>query len=115
MDLNFVDPEEAPVPPEEVRVRSIELKPFPDGRRLRVQLDLTPFQQRPSLEVTIFDPEGAPVAVTNIIETIDPQLEFTMHLQRASQAGRYRMRVETAYQDGDTVDVKDVDFELTDM
>lgn len=115
MDLNFVDPAEAPVPPEEVRVRSIEIKPMADGRRLRVQLDLTPFHERPSLAVRVFGPRGETVAATNIIETLDPRLEFTLHLREPAGTGEYRMRVEAGYREGDPVDVKEVDFRLTAM
>ncbi len=82
MDLNFVDPSEAPVPPQEVRVRRIDLKPFPDRRRIKVHLELTPFHERPTLEVEVRDPDGEKVASTSIIETVDYQLEFTLHLRK---------------------------------
>lgn len=112
MDLNFVDPSEAPVPPDEVRVRRIDLRPLPDGGRIKVQIELTPFQERPTLEVEIRDPAGDRVSQTSIIESVYPQLEFTMHLKDEPRKGPYELQVQTGYGEGTPVDVKSIEFTL---
>jgi len=112
LDLNFVDPGEIPVPPDQVRVRKVALKPLPDGRRLQVSIDLTPFTERPSLEVAIEDASGARLAETTIIETVDHQLAFTLHLRRQPDPGEYQLQVEVAYEDQEPVDRREVRFQL---
>lgn len=115
MDLNFVDPSEAPVPPEEVEVREIRAEPMPDQRRVKVHIELTPFQRRPTLAVAILDQDDARLASATIIESIDHILEFTMHLRGKVPSGEYRLKVAAGYeQDQDPVHVKEVNFTLTD-
>ena len=113
MDLNFVDPSEAPVPPEEVRIRDVTAEPFPDQRRVKVHIELTPFQQRPTLAVVMLDEEENEIATTSIIETLDPILEFTMHIRRQAPAGEYRLRVAAGYDEEEApVDVKETTFAI---
>jgi hypothetical protein len=112
MDLHFVEPDETPVPPEQIRVRRLVLHPMPDGRRVRVQLELTPFLERPTVDVTVTDSSGDTVAATSIIETVDHELEFTLHLRRPGGPGGNSMRVEAGYEQQSPVDVKEVEFEL---
>ena len=42
MDIFFQDPTDIPLPPEEVRIRELTAEPWPDGRRVRVYVELTP-------------------------------------------------------------------------
>ena len=112
MDLEFVDPSEAPVPPDEVRIREIELQPERGGKLLNVQIHLTPFQQRPSLEVEVFDDEERLVADASIIEAVNPSMEFNLHLRASNGGGQHRMRVEVTYPEQDPVDVKDLTFDV---
>lgn len=115
MDLNFVDPSEAPVPPEEVRIRTVIAEPFPDQRRIKVHVELTPFQQRPTLAVVMMNENEDEIATTSIIETLDPVLEFVMHVRRRAPAGEYRLRVAAGYDEEQApVDVKETTFALTD-
>jgi hypothetical protein len=114
MDLHFVEPDEAPVPPESVRVRRIDIVPRSDGRRINVRLELTPFLERPTIEVVMFDPSGEVAAETSIIETVDHELEFTIHLRSEAQAGDYRCRVVAVYQDQPPVDTQEVHFKIPD-
>jgi hypothetical protein len=37
--------------PEETKIATLSAQPYPDGRRLRVNLEITPFQKRPYIEV----------------------------------------------------------------
>jgi hypothetical protein len=114
MDLNFVDPSEAPVPPEELQLKAMKVEPFPDQRRIKVRLELSPFQQRPTLVVAILDKEDQKVATTSIIESIDNVLEFTMHLPGKAPPGQYRLRAAAGYEEEEEpVDVKEVSFQLT--
>ncbi len=46
------------LPPAEVRFTELRIEPWPDGRRLRVHVSLTPFQNKPDLEAMILDEAG---------------------------------------------------------
>lgn len=81
MEIFFHDPDDVPLPPEEVRIRTFQAEPYPDGRRVRVRLELTPFQVRPNAEIQITDAAGEEIAGLSVIETVDPRLEFTVHLR----------------------------------
>lgn len=91
MDIFFQDPDEIPLPPEEVRILALRAKPWPDGIRVRIGLELTPFQKRPSAEIVITDAAGEEAASLSIIETMTRKLEMTVHL-KGTPAGTYQAR-----------------------
>ncbi len=97
MDIFFQDPNAIPLPPNEVRIKSLHAEPWPDNRRVRVTLEVTPFQRRPSGEVAISNPLGEEVASVSIIESIVPRMEFTMHLRGENPAGEYRIMATLFY------------------
>jgi hypothetical protein len=97
MDIFFTDPSAVPLPPEEVRIREFTAEPWPDGRRIKIYLEVTPFQKRPSGEVLITDMAGKPVATANIIETIDPKMEINLHLRTEETMGEYQASVVLFY------------------
>ena len=101
MDIFFHDPDDIPLPPNEVYIRQFNAQPYPDGRRVRVYLEISPFQKRPSAEISIFDAEGQEISNVNIIETIDPRMEMTMHLRGSQQNGVCTIRADVFY---DSVD-----------
>lgn len=89
MDIFFTDPTAVPLPPAEVRIRQLHAEPWQDRRRVRVTLEITPFQQRPNGEISISDAAGNEVSQVSFIETIDPRMEFTMHLRSQGTTGEY--------------------------
>jgi hypothetical protein len=97
MDIFFQDPADIPLPPGEVRIRKFRAEPWPDGRRVRVTLELTPFLKRPNGEIRITDDQGEEAASISIIETMEPKMEFTMHLRGAEVNGRYTASAQVFY------------------
>ncbi len=89
MDIFFSDPTDIPLPPEDVRIRRFEVNPWSDGRRVRVYLEVTPFQKRPNGEISITNFAGDELASISIIETMDPKMEFTLHLRGAELRGPF--------------------------
>lgn len=112
MDLNWVEASEAPVPPEDVRIQRLNLTPDEDGRRVRVEITLTPFLQRPSLDVVITDGQGDEVASTSIIEAVNPRMSFTMHLRTTDLHAEHQVHVVVHYPDGQQVDEKRATLQL---
>jgi hypothetical protein len=92
MDIHFSDLSEVPLPPNEVRIRDFHIEPYPDGRRLRLTMELTPFLKPPSSEIFITDLYGNPAATASLIEIVDPKLELTLHLRIPDPQGLFTAR-----------------------
>jgi hypothetical protein len=99
-DIFFTDSSEAPVPPEEVRIRTLTVNPRSDGVRVDVHVELTPFQRRPNLELELRDLSGKKLSSLSVVEAIDPIMDFTMHLRSKSQ-GKYYLAIQVFYSDID--------------
>jgi len=97
MDIFFQDPSAIPLPPEEVRIITFKATPWPDGRRVRIDLEITPCQKRPSGELAILNQAGEEVASMTVVETITPRMEFTLHLKGKDTSGVYTASVTIYY------------------
>ncbi len=97
MEIFFRDPNEVPLPPEEVRIRELRADPFPDGQRVRVYLETEPFQKRPSADLVITDETGQEVAAVSIIESMLRKMELTMHLRRGKTTGKFTLHADLFY------------------
>jgi hypothetical protein len=97
MDIFFQDPSEIPLPPVEVRIRSLRAEPLPDRRRVHIYLELDPFQRRPNIEIVINDPEGREEARVNIVETMVRKMEFTMHIRQPNLNRLYNVLASVFY------------------
>ncbi len=118
----FSDLEEAKsdrVPPEDVRITEMNVTPYSDGKRVRVNIAITPFQIRPHLDMVILDPSGAEAATASIIEPMAWELEFTSHLRTTRQDGKYHLIMRLFYPPRDEEDPKlfrlDLPFDNTDL
>lgn len=85
--------------PEETRIISLSAEPYPDGRRLRVNIEVTPFQKRPFIEVTLEDAAGDEIASTSIVEPLSWKIEFTLHLHGGIN-NPYTLNARLYYPDG---------------
>lgn len=99
MDIFFTDPDQVPLPPDEVRIIKFEAQFWPDGNRVRVNLEITPFQHRPSGEISITNQNGDELASVSIVETMTPQMEFTLHLRGGERVGPYHAKTVLFYRD----------------
>lgn len=98
-DIFFTEAGEAPLPPDEVRIRELDAQPRRDGLRIKVRATLTPFQRRPNFEALITDVAGRELAAVSVVEAVDPIMEFTMHLRQARTAGDYTLNARVFYAD----------------
>jgi hypothetical protein len=112
MDIPLFDPSDAPRPPGEVRFRSLVAEPYPDGRRIRLKLSITPFLERPNIEIELRDPQGLESGAVAVIESMDSTLSMTLHLRDDPQSGDYRAVATLGYPDHGTVDAAEVAFTL---
>jgi hypothetical protein len=91
MDIYLSDPSEIPLPPSEVRIRDLQVKPGSDFDRVHIYLEVDPFQLKPNFDITIFDQEGLEIAGTSIIESMVRKMEFTMLFRKKMDSGNYRL------------------------
>ena len=98
------------LPPVDVRFTELRIEPWPDGQRVRVHVDMTPFQQNPNLEASIFDSAGQEAAHTLIVETSEHRIVFTMHL-RGQAGGPYHITAALSYPEVGIVDSRSISFE----
>jgi len=113
MDAFFLDPEVERLPPESTRLLDLRADPYPDGRRIRIGLDLTPFQKRPVIELTLTDPSGQPCATATIIEPMGWKLELTLHLRTGqSEGGTFTLAALLTYPELGEVDRRSLAFEI---
>ena len=103
-------PPEDGLPPAEVRFTELRVEPWPDGRRLRVHVTLTPFQQKPNLEASIKDEAGREVSYASVIETAVNRFVFTMHIRSQAVGGTYTLTASLNYPDLGTIDEKSISF-----
>jgi hypothetical protein len=103
MDIQFFDnPMEAPKLREDVRLKALGLYMYEDGRRVAVGFDLTPFIERPSIEVHVVNARGEPAGWLNVIQTLDANFSLTMHLRDKNPTERYEVTAVVYYQTPET-------------
>jgi hypothetical protein len=105
MEFFINDPNIPRLPPTQTRLLELRAAPDPDGKRLRIALDLTPFQKRPYIELTLTDVNGEEVASTSIVEPVGWKLELTLHIRKSGPtAGSYDLAARISYPDLGEVD-----------
>jgi hypothetical protein len=96
--------------PREVRPRpEVTLCPIDAAR---VEISITPFLERPSLEVALLGPGGDPVTMVSVVETDTPRLSLTLHLRSEPEPGEYAVRSSLYFESDPPQDVRQQAFRL---
>lgn len=107
-------PAENGLPPEEVRILDLRAEPYPqDGRRIRVHLDLTPFEEKPDLQLALTTTSGVEVTSLTVIESIDDRMTFTMHIRTKILEDTYLLKAQVIYKDIGIVDQKSISLDTS--
>lgn len=87
--------------PEETHITSLRAEPYPDRGRVRVNMEIVPFQKRPHIDVVLSDADGEEVATTHVVEPMSWKLEFTLHIRgKEDPAGAYSLEARLYYPEG---------------
>ena len=118
MDIKFFDdPLEGPRAREDVRIRQIGLFRYPEERRFMFGIELTPFVERPSIEVLVINGAGEPAGSLHVIETVTPNFSLTMHLRDAQTINPYQLTATLYYSwpDREKIEIerREVTFEVS--
>ena len=108
----FEDEDEAPRLPHEVEITKVQVRPLPDGRRVVIQVALTPFIETPSFDVTLLRPDGTTERTLSVVSTMDRMNTLTMHLRRPERLVEYIARVELLH-GGAVLQTRDVHFSMS--
>jgi len=100
MEINlFNDDSLVPQPKHKVKIEALSATPYPDRFRVKIQLKLTPFQERPTLIVVAKRVDGRQVSDLDIIATMHYDNEYTLHIRGVdAPQGRYTLTAELYYE-----------------
>lgn len=97
MDLFFTNSNDIPLPPDQMEIRQLTAHPLEDRKRVLVEFELTPFQQRPNVEITVTNQENKPVSGFSVVEAIENKMAFTLHLREKDPQGTYLVDMQVFY------------------
>ena len=98
--------------PEDTKILSLSAEPYEDGRRVRVNIGMSPFEKRPHLEVKLTDSNGDEISTASFVEPMAWKLEFTLHLRTEPAPGPLDLTTWLFYPDGPEAAPVTVRFEL---
>jgi hypothetical protein len=91
----------APRPRDEMRFENITVAPYPDGRRVKLKFTFPPFLERPNVDAVVTNLQDQPVAGMSLIEAMDQDFEFTLHLRGPQPQGEHTLRLILFYAESD--------------
>lgn len=112
MEFFFPDDLAQRLPPEDVKITDLTAEPYDDGRRVRVNIGITPFEKRPHIEVILSDSQENEISTASFVEPMNWKLEFTMHLRAEPAEGQLSLEARLYYPDGPEAEPVTVRFEL---
>lgn len=105
----YDETEDLPLPraKEDMRFEAVSVKPYPDGRRVKLNFKLTPFRERPSVAVTVTNALRNEVASISLIEAMDTEFDFTLHLRGPEPKGEHTVHLTMFYPKSDDAPTED--------
>jgi hypothetical protein len=100
MDFFFPEDNLQRTSPEDTKILSLTAEPYEDGRRVRVNIEMSPFAERPHLDVTLTDTKGDEISTASFVEPMAWKLEFTLHLRTEPADGPLDLQARLYYPEG---------------
>ncbi len=113
-ELNPAEEGTIPLPPEAMRFLELRAEPVLDEGplRTRVYVEVTAFQQRPYMEVTLRGQDGTEIATVSVIEPMQRKNVFTLHIRGAQKSGKFHLAARMYYPEGPEPDSREIEFEI---
>lgn len=103
-----------PLPPKEVHFIDLKIEPWEDKMRYKVFVQISEFAQPPNLNFYISNLNSEIISEVTLIENVETDIVFTMHLRNLSQQNQLKLLGEIFYSDEiGVVDSKTVSFNLS--
>jgi hypothetical protein len=112
MEFFFPEDNLQRTPPGETNILSLTAEPYEDGRRVRVNIETSPFESRPHLEFTLTDAEEKEISTASFVEPMAWKLEFTLHMRKEPAEGPLELEARLYYPNGPEAEPVKVRFEL---
>jgi len=112
----FEDPLKRGKPREEVRFNQLGLFVYEDRRRVALGFDITPFQERPCIDVVVTNANGIVAATMHVVDIVENNFSLTIHLRDKETTDQYDVTAVLFYKTPETarqeVDSRTVSFDL---
>lgn len=95
----YDSPDEVPTPlaRDELRFDQVSVQPYADGRRVKLLFKFPPFRDRPSVDAWVVNAAGEVVAAMSLIEAMEQEFDFTLHLRGPEPRGEHTLRLALFY------------------
>lgn len=104
-----------PLPPSEVQILDLKIEPWEDKKRYKVFLKISEFTHPPNLNFYISTNNSEIISEVTMIENVDTDIVFTMHLRNHHQPDQLTLTGEIFYPDDiGKVDEKSISFNIND-
>jgi len=115
MEFLFNDPNTERLTPAETRLLNLCAELDSNKKHLRIVLCLTPFQEKPDIELKLTDSTGTEIASTSIIEPVEWNLELILHIRKiVASPGKCTLAASLSYPDLGEVDRRTLILEIPD-
>jgi hypothetical protein len=102
-----------PLPQNEVHFIDLKIEPWEDKMRFKVFVQISEFLEPPNLNFYIYNENSELISEVTLIENVDTDIVFTMHLRNTSQQNQLKLLGEIFYSDEiGKVDTQTIRFTL---
>jgi len=102
-----------PLPPNEVHFLDLKIEPWADRKRVKIFIKISEFSSPPNLNFSLKNKKGEIFSQVTMIENVDTDIVFTMHLRGNSEDANYILNGEIFYPgDYGIVDKEAIEFTI---
>ena len=113
MDPFFTEPDADRQPMELIRFENISVEPYPDRKKVKLLIEVTPFLEKPNIEIGLFNQDGILIASMSLVEIIEYKFELTLHIKNVSLHGENLIQANIYYDDLSQYEIKENNEEET--
>ena len=91
---NFFQADQITPADRDLEILDFSVEPYPDHRRVKVIFRLSYFQTPPNAALTLQNEEGEELASVEVINIIETENEFTLHIPAShAELGKYQVKL----------------------